>query len=46
LRDHDSSFTPVLLIAGSLQVLAFVVICVGIPRIRILAFTPSAQLPP
>jgi ACS family hexuronate transporter-like MFS transporter len=34
LRDHGSSFTPVLIIAGSLHVLAFIVLCVGIPRIR------------
>jgi ACS family hexuronate transporter-like MFS transporter len=34
LRDHGSSFTPVLIIAGSLHVLAFIVVCVGIPRIQ------------
>ena len=34
LRDHGSSFTPVLIIAGSLHVLAFIVLCVGIPHIR------------
>ncbi len=44
LRDHGSSFTPVLLIAGSLHVLAFVVICVGIPRIHTLDFTPRTRL--
>ena len=38
LRDHGSSFTPVLVIAGSLHVVAFVVICVGIPRISPLDF--------
>lgn len=41
MRDHGSSFAPVLLIAGSLHVLAFVVICVGIPRIRTLDFTAN-----
>jgi ACS family hexuronate transporter-like MFS transporter len=44
LRDHGSSFTPVLLIAGSLHVLAFVVICVGIPRIHTLDFTPRTKI--
>ncbi len=45
LRDHGSSFTPVLMIAGSLHVVAFVVLCVGIPRIRALdtleSFSPA-----
>jgi ACS family hexuronate transporter-like MFS transporter len=41
LRDHGSSFTPALVIAGSLHVLAFVVICVGIPRIRTLEFAAA-----
>jgi ACS family hexuronate transporter-like MFS transporter len=41
LRDHGSSFTPVLIIAGSLHVLAFAVICLGIPRIRTLDLTPT-----
>lgn len=34
LRDHGHSFTPVLLIAGSLHLVAFAVICLGIPRLR------------
>ena len=34
LRDHGYSYTPVLVISGSLHVLAFVVICLGIPRIQ------------
>ncbi len=38
LRDHGSSFTPILLIAGSLHVIAFVLICVVIPRIRQVPF--------
>ena len=36
LRDHGYSYTPALAISGSLHVLAFIVICVGIPRIRAL----------
>ena len=36
MRDHGSSFAPALVIAGSLHVLAFVVICAGIPRIQML----------
>ncbi len=34
LRDHGSSYTPVLVIAGSLHLVAFALICVVIPRIR------------
>jgi MFS transporter, ACS family, hexuronate transporter len=34
LRDHGHSYTPALVISGSLHVLAFVVICVGIPTIK------------
>ena len=37
LRDAGYSFTPALIISGSLHVLAFVVICVFIPKIRPLA---------
>jgi ACS family hexuronate transporter-like MFS transporter len=40
MRDHGSSFTPALVIAGSLHILAFVTICVGIPRIQTLRFQP------
>ncbi len=38
MRDHGSSFTPILIIAGSLHVLAFVLICLVIPRIQPLNF--------
>jgi len=38
LRDHHYSYTPVLVIAGSLHVLAFMLICIAIPRIRMLSF--------
>jgi ACS family hexuronate transporter-like MFS transporter len=44
MRDHGSSFTPALVIAGSLHILAFVTICVGIPRIQTLRF-PASQTP-
>jgi MFS transporter, ACS family, hexuronate transporter len=43
LRDHGYSFTPVLVIAGSLHLLAFAVICLGIPRIQSL---PLSTNPP
>ena len=43
LRDHGSSYTPALVISGSLHVLAFIVICVGIPRIRALDLTRSTR---
>ncbi len=36
LRDHGYSYTPALIIAGSLHVIAFGVICLGIPRIQAL----------
>ena len=32
LRDHGYSYTPALVISGSLHVIAFVVICIGIPE--------------
>jgi ACS family hexuronate transporter-like MFS transporter len=40
LRDHGSSFTPILIIAGSLHVIAFALICVVMPRIRQVEFGP------
>ena len=36
--DHGYSYTPVLVIAASLHVLAFLVVCLTIPRIRQLEF--------
>ena len=42
LRDHGSSFTPILVITGSLHVIAFALICVVIPRIRQIEFHPHA----
>jgi ACS family hexuronate transporter-like MFS transporter len=41
LRDHGYSYTPALVISGSLHVVAFVVICLGIPRIHALALTQT-----
>jgi ACS family hexuronate transporter-like MFS transporter len=34
LRDHGFSYTPALVISGSLHVLAFAVICLFVPKIR------------
>jgi ACS family hexuronate transporter-like MFS transporter len=39
LRDHGHSYTPALVISGSLHLLAFAVICFGIPKVRALALT-------
>jgi ACS family hexuronate transporter-like MFS transporter len=36
LRDHGHSYTPALIISGSLHVIAFAVICLAIPRIQAL----------
>ncbi|MEO8018882.1 MAG: MFS transporter [Pseudomonadota bacterium] len=38
--DHGFSYTPVLIVAASLHVIAFVLICVIIPRIQQLTFPP------
>jgi MFS transporter, ACS family, aldohexuronate transporter len=38
LRDHHYSYKPILLISGSLHILAFLLICVAIPRIRPVPF--------
>ena len=34
MRDHGFSYTPILIVAGSLHVIAFILICVVVPRIR------------
>jgi ACS family hexuronate transporter-like MFS transporter len=44
LRDHDYSYTPIMIISGSLHVLAFILICVVIPRIRSLTFDARAPV--
>ena len=41
--DHGYSYTPVLVVAASLHLVAFLVICVTIPRIRQLDFTRRAR---
>ena len=40
LRDHGYSYQPALIISGSLHVLAFALICIGIRRIRMLDLSP------
>jgi ACS family hexuronate transporter-like MFS transporter len=34
LRDHGYSYQPALIISGSLHIIAFAVVCIGIPRIN------------
>ena len=46
LRDHGQSYTPALVISGSLHVLAFAVLCVGIPTIRPLVLREQAAPEP
>jgi ACS family hexuronate transporter-like MFS transporter len=41
MRDHNYSYTPILIIAGSLHVIAFVLICVVVPRIGQVDFKPA-----
>jgi ACS family hexuronate transporter-like MFS transporter len=42
LRDHHYSYTPALVIAGSLHLAAFLLICLMIPKIQPLSFpTPT-----
>jgi ACS family hexuronate transporter-like MFS transporter len=43
LRDHGYSYTPALIISGSLHVIAFAVICLAIPRIQPLVLATSRQ---
>jgi ACS family hexuronate transporter-like MFS transporter len=43
LLDHGFSYTPVLITAGSLHVLAFAVICVCVPRLQPLTFGGAAD---
>lgn len=39
LLDHGFSYTPILVIAGSLHVLGFITICLALPRIKPLALS-------
>ncbi len=41
LLDHKFSYTPVLMVAGSLHVAAFILICVVIPKIQPLVISPA-----
>jgi MFS transporter, ACS family, hexuronate transporter len=43
MLDHGYSYTPVLLISGSLHLIAFALICVALPRIGPLSFTSRGQ---
>jgi ACS family hexuronate transporter-like MFS transporter len=43
MRDHGFSYTPILIIAGSLHLIAFALICVVIPRIRRVHFEGDPQ---
>jgi ACS family hexuronate transporter-like MFS transporter len=40
LRDHDYSYTPALIISGSMHIAAFILICLVIPKIRPLTIAP------
>jgi ACS family hexuronate transporter-like MFS transporter len=41
LLDHGFSYTPVLIIAASLHLIAFALICAAIPKLRQLSFQPD-----
>ena len=43
LRDHGYSYTPALVISGSMHIAAFILICLAIPRIQPLKF-PTTNL--
>ncbi|MEJ2077988.1 MAG: MFS transporter [Acidobacteriota bacterium] len=43
LLDHGFSYTPVLAIAGSLHVVAFAVICLGVPKLQELSFSTARE---
>jgi MFS transporter, ACS family, hexuronate transporter len=45
MRDHEYSYTPILIISGSLHVLAFILICLVIPRIRQVEFKNTTVQP-
>jgi len=46
LRDHGYSYTPALVIAGSLHVAAFILICTLIPTIQPLTLRPRNSMVP
>lgn len=41
LRDHGYSYTPALVVSGSLHIAAFILICVAIPKIKPLHLSPK-----
>ena len=43
LRDHGFSFTPILIVSGSLHVVAFILICVVVPRIQQVRFNRTGS---
>ena len=43
MRDNKFSYTPILIIAGSLHIIAFILICVVVPRIRQVDFKLAQQ---
>jgi len=43
LRDHGHSYAPALFISGSLHLIAFAVICLGIPRIKALDLSAKTR---
>jgi ACS family hexuronate transporter-like MFS transporter len=45
LLDHGYSYTPVLTIAASLHLIAFALICVGVPRLQLLSFEKATPCP-
>jgi len=45
LLDHGFSYTPVLMVAGSLHVAAFILICLVIPKIQPLKIADQSTLP-
>jgi ACS family hexuronate transporter-like MFS transporter len=45
MRDNNYSYTPILIIAGSLHIIAFILICVVVPNIRQVAFRVRTHQP-
>jgi ACS family hexuronate transporter-like MFS transporter len=43
LRDHGYSYQPALIIAGSLHIVAFAILCLAIPNIQQLVFKPRTR---
>ena len=43
LRDHHVSYTPILIVSGSLHLIAFLLLCLLVPRIRPIDFGRDAR---